>query len=503
MSAPVLETRDLTIRFGGHVAVDRRQLRLQRRHAHRHRRPERRRQDHLLQPDVRPAAGHPPAAVHLDGEDITRLSAAERARRGIGRAFQITNLFPNLTVGENVRLAVQAQEPAAAPTSGAAGRAARDWIERAEHFLEEVALADKRHVAAAALPHGDKRKLEVALMMALEPHVFMFDEPTAGMSIDEVPVILDLIKKLKAAGDRTILLVEHKMDVVRSLADRIIVLHNGKLVADGDPATVIASPVVQEAYLGAIASASRGRRHERDPAAARRRAHPYRPVPHPAGRRPRGAARRADRAAWAATAPARPRRCAPSWACGSRAAAASRSTAATSAALATPDIALAGIAYVPETMGVFSDLTVAENLRLAARHGAAGCGAARLDFRLLPGAAEVLARSRPACCRAARSRCCRSPAPWSSRARLILVDEPTKGIAPAIIENMIHAFQELKRANTTILLVEQNFRFAAALGDSVAVMDDGRIVHNGTMAELAADTALQTRLLGLSLGQHQ
>jgi branched-chain amino acid transport system ATP-binding protein len=87
--------------------------------------------------------------------------------------------------------------------------------------------------------------------MALEPHVFMFDEPTAGMSIDEVPVILDLIKKLKAAGNRTILLVEHKMDVVRSLADRIIVLHNGKLVADGDPATVIASPVVQEAYLGA------------------------------------------------------------------------------------------------------------------------------------------------------------------------------------------------------------------------------------------------------------
>jgi branched-chain amino acid transport system ATP-binding protein len=90
--------------------------------------------------------------------------------------------------------------------------------------------------------------------MALEPHVFMFDEPTAGMSIDEVPVILDLIRKLKAAGDSTILLVEHKMDVVRSLADRIIVLHNGKLVADGDPATVIASPVVQEAYLGAPAT---------------------------------------------------------------------------------------------------------------------------------------------------------------------------------------------------------------------------------------------------------
>jgi branched-chain amino acid transport system ATP-binding protein len=87
----------------------------------------------------------------------------------------------------------------------------------------------------------------------------MFDEPTAGMSVDEVPVVLDLIKRLKAAGDKTILLVEHKMDVVRSLADRIVVLHNGQLVADGDPETVIASPIVQEAYLGSMpAAASKG-----------------------------------------------------------------------------------------------------------------------------------------------------------------------------------------------------------------------------------------------------
>ena len=87
-------------------------------------------------------------------------------------------------------------------------------------------------------------------MMALEPKVFMFDEPTAGMSIDEVPVILDLIQHIKSQGDKTILLVEHKMDVVRELADRIIVLHNGQLVADGEPAEVIASPIVQSAYLG-------------------------------------------------------------------------------------------------------------------------------------------------------------------------------------------------------------------------------------------------------------
>jgi len=113
-----------------------------------------------------------------------------------------------------------------------------------------VGLADRRHAIVSALPHGDQRKLEVAILLALEPDVFMFDEPTAGMSVDEVPVILALIEQIRAQRDKTVLLVEHKMDVVRSLADRIIVLHQGELVADGAPATVIASPIVQEAYLG-------------------------------------------------------------------------------------------------------------------------------------------------------------------------------------------------------------------------------------------------------------
>jgi branched-chain amino acid transport system ATP-binding protein len=115
-----------------------------------------------------------------------------------------------------------------------------------------VRLADKADATAASLPHGDQRKLEVALLMALDPKVYMFDEPTAGMSVDEVPVVLDLIRQLKTRKDRCILLVEHKMDVVRELADRIIVLHNGQLVADGEPQTVIALPVVQQAYLGIV-----------------------------------------------------------------------------------------------------------------------------------------------------------------------------------------------------------------------------------------------------------
>jgi branched-chain amino acid transport system ATP-binding protein len=152
---------------------------------------------------------------------------------------------------ENVRLAIQS-------AAGVHYDMLRPWmrhtelIARADTVLERVALGPPAQRPASALPHGDQRKLEVALMIALEPAIFMFDEPTAGMSVDEVPVVLDLIAALKQDAAKIILLVEHKMDVVRSLADRIIVLHNGKLVADGKPAEVIASPVVQEAYLGSF-----------------------------------------------------------------------------------------------------------------------------------------------------------------------------------------------------------------------------------------------------------
>jgi branched-chain amino acid transport system ATP-binding protein len=191
--------------------------------------------------------------VTLNDIDITRLPASARTRAGLGRGFQLTNLFPNLTVRENVRLAVQANRP------GQHRHGLDLWsiwsdhthlTERANEILASVALSDRADAIVASLPHGDQRKLEVAMLMALDASVFMFDEPTAGMSADEVPKVLDLIRALRKNKQLTILLVEHKMDVVRELADRIIVLHNGTLVADGDPATVIASPMVQEAYLG-------------------------------------------------------------------------------------------------------------------------------------------------------------------------------------------------------------------------------------------------------------
>ena len=244
----MLETRDLTIRFGGHVAVDGVSC--------------------AFAPGTLTAIVGPNGAgkttyfnlisgqlaasagsVWLDGEDITALGPAARTHRGLGRAFQLTQLFPHLSVLENVRLAVQSRKREGLDL-WSVWLDHRATLERARELLADVRLAERADETAASLPHGDQRKLEVAMLMALEPEVFMFDEPTAGMSVDDAPVVLDLIRALKARRDKTILLVEHKMDVVRELADRIVVLHNGRLVADGAPAEVIASPIVQSAYLG-------------------------------------------------------------------------------------------------------------------------------------------------------------------------------------------------------------------------------------------------------------
>ena len=244
----MLETEDLTIRFGGHAAVDGVTLRLPAGHAHRDRRAERRRQDDLFQPDLGPAAGDlGQGAAERRGHH--RLAAPRRTRLGLGRAFQLTNLFPNLSALENVRLAVQVKSGKALDLFSRTSTH-RELIDRAREHLAAVSLADRADAVAATLPHGDQRKLEVAILLALEPDIFMFDEPTAGMSVDEVPTVLDIIAAIKARGDKTILLVEHKMDVVRSLSDRIVVLHQGKLVADGEPAEVINSDIVREAYLG-------------------------------------------------------------------------------------------------------------------------------------------------------------------------------------------------------------------------------------------------------------
>jgi branched-chain amino acid transport system ATP-binding protein len=217
----------------------------------------------LISGQLRPTGG----TVHLFGRDVTALGAAQRVHLGVGRTFQLTNLYPNLSVLENVRLGVQSMVGHAFDMHSIAARAS-GLSEEARRCLRRVGLEGKEAALAATLPHGDQRRLEIAIVLALKPRILLLDEPTAGMSFDQVPIVLSLIEEIARARDTTILMVEHRMDAVRRLADRVVVMQDGRLVADGTPAQVAASPEVQRAYLGLTPSDSPGPRAPASPADA-------------------------------------------------------------------------------------------------------------------------------------------------------------------------------------------------------------------------------------------
>ncbi|TYS65632.1 ABC transporter ATP-binding protein [Sutcliffiella horikoshii] len=247
---PILQTKDLTIAFGGHVAVDQVNFTVEPFHFKSIIGPNGAGKTtffNLLSGQLKPTKGE----VIWKGEDITKLSSMRRTRKGIGRSFQITNVFPNLTVLENVRLAVQSQR-GVRYNMLSHFQHFKEFEERSLDLLKTVLLDDKASSLAKNLAHGEKRKLEIAMLLALETELLLLDEPTAGMSIEEVPAILEVIKLIKAKGDRTIILIEHKMDMILDLSDSVTVLFNGKLLADGTPQEIMNNETVQSAYLGGL-----------------------------------------------------------------------------------------------------------------------------------------------------------------------------------------------------------------------------------------------------------
>jgi len=194
---------------------------------------------------VRPTSGR----VLLDGQDVTGQSAIRRARAGLGRSFQTSSLFAGLTVTENVRLAAQARIGSSLsllrrPRAGdAAARVAADCI-------AEVGLSRRAERRAGELAHGDKRKLEIAVLLATQPRILLLDEPMAGVGAGDIPDLVGLIRRVHREQKRTVLMVEHHLDVLLGLVDRVAVLHHGKLLACDTPAAVVADPKVQSAYLG-------------------------------------------------------------------------------------------------------------------------------------------------------------------------------------------------------------------------------------------------------------
>ena len=242
----LLETRDLTKEFKGFVAVNKVNLRVRRGTIHALIGPNGAGKTtcfNLLTKFLQPTAG----TITLDGEDITSESPARTARRGVIRSFQISAVFPHLSVLENVRVALQRRLGTSfhfwRPESSL-----RTLDARAMELLAQVDLAAFAHASAVELSYGRKRALEIATTLAMEPSLMLLDEPTQGMGLEDVDRIRQLIKRV--AADRTVLMVEHNMSVVSSIADTITVLQRGATLAEGPYSEVSRNPAVIEAYMG-------------------------------------------------------------------------------------------------------------------------------------------------------------------------------------------------------------------------------------------------------------
>ncbi|MDX1662519.1 MAG: ABC transporter ATP-binding protein [Candidatus Promineifilaceae bacterium] len=201
----------------------------------------------LLSGTLAPTSGH----VYFKGQEITDLPLHRTAHLGIGRSFQITNIFPNLTVFENIRLAVQALGNDNFKLFRS-HRAFDSYERRTRDVVELVGLERQALLPARTLPHGDQRKLELGMILAPDPELLLLDEPTAGMASEQVPELMGLIQSIQQAGNKTVMLVEHNMNVVMSVSDTVTVMHQGRLLAEGTPAEIAANETVQQAYLGGL-----------------------------------------------------------------------------------------------------------------------------------------------------------------------------------------------------------------------------------------------------------
>ncbi len=458
----------------------------------------------MLGGQLRPDAGR----IVLRGRNIAGLSPRAIWRLGVGRTFQVTATFASMTVAENVQMALIAQ----AGQIWCPWRPARRLHRPAAcALLDELGLADQADRAAGVLAYGDLKRLELAMALASQPTLLLMDEPTAGMAPAERIALMALVRGLATARRLAVLFTEHDMDVVFAAADRIVVLDRGLLIAEGPAAAVRADPRVRDVYLG-VGAASGGRQ-----------------------------------AASARTGPIRTSTASPNRAmltldgvgvCYARARilhdlsfsvgqgevlvlfgrnGAGKSTtlktliglvpaARGRIAFAGQDItnwaphriARAGIGYVPEERRIFADLTVLENLdaaRQPVRPGAEPWTPARL-FALFPNLAAM--PHRPGSQMSGGEQQMLAIArTLMGNPRLLLLDEPSEGLAPVITEQMAAAILALKAEGVTILLAEQNLRFAARVADRAIVIEKGRAAWSGAVAALQADGAVREQYLAV------
>jgi branched-chain amino acid transport system ATP-binding protein len=246
----IFETINLTKRFGALLAVDNINIRVRKNSLHAIIGPNGAGKTtffNLLSGNLEPTSGQ----VIFKGRDITHQPVHRTIHFGIGRSFQITNIFPNLTVFENIRLAAQALGQDNFKFWQAASHF-KQYEDRVWKVIEKVGLKGRAETPARTLPHGDQRKLELGMILAPDPEVLLLDEPTAGMAAEQVPELIALIQDIQKTGNKTVMLVEHNMNVVMSVSDGITVMHQGRVLAEGKPSEIAANKEVQTAYLGGL-----------------------------------------------------------------------------------------------------------------------------------------------------------------------------------------------------------------------------------------------------------
>ncbi len=434
--------------------------------------------------------------IRFEGQDITRLPAHRRTRLGISRSFQILSVFPNLTTFENVRVAVQVKSPhrnaLLRDAHALAAVNARAWS-----LLDAVGLADRAAEPCASLAHGERRLLEIAISLATDAKLLLLDEPLAGLAEADREVVARLIRTL--AETHAVLLIEHDIDRVLALSDRITVLHQGRLIADGRPAEVAANPDVVTAYLGTA-------RHAAGPVRA-----PAKVVPVAAKRLLEVAGLCGGYAGSSVLenlaltvnegeAVALLGRNGVGKTTTLRAITGTVRATAGSIVLDGGDITHAkpyqinrrGISLVPEGRRLFPNLTVIENLRLAARPGGASL---EEIFDLFP-KLKLLHRSRAESLSGGERQMVAIARALMVPARLILLDEPFEGLAPAIVQEVTQALLRL-RGRVAMVIVEHHAESVLSIVDRAYVLVNGTVAYEGSASALEADTALQHRLLGV------
>ncbi len=428
----------------------------------------------------------PPSAgeIVFDGRPVTGLSAQQRVKLGMGRTFQVTEIFPELTVRENVRIAVEV----------GAGYGLRPWLgqDAAEAVRREVGrvvalagLATKADRLVGEMAHGDQRAAEIAMALALKPRLLLLDEPTAGMGDQETYQIAGLIRRLHRDSRYTIVLIEHDMRVVFQLADRITVLDQGRFLAEGTPADIAG----QSRRAGGLSGTGGmnalevggintyyGKSHILHDVSITVQEGCVTTL---LGRN--GAGKTTTLRSIMGLTPPR----------------AGEITVFGQRTTGLPPFRVAGlgVGYVPEGRRIFPNLTVEENLRVPLERP--GPWTIPRVFQVFPRLAErrqnkgrQLSGGEQEMLSIARA--------LLLNPRLLVLDEPSQGLAPLIVREVFRIIAEMRRDGMTVLLVEQNARMSLDVADFAYVLDNGEIVHAGPAAELAADDARVQALAGAS-----